>query len=116
MMTESSRQLKIEYSMKKNAEKASKNEIYLQGPDEVVDGVTPGIQEMIYKRNKAAEDLLGIKITYQTSDYEYGKQAGHIDLVVKGNAADAPDLFVNMRSRTSNRSRTRSSISIPTAG
>ena len=96
MMTESSRQLKIEYSMKKNAEKASKNEIYLQGPDEVVDGVTPGIQEMIYKRNKAAEDLLGIKITYQTSDYEYGKQAGHIDLVVKGNAADAPDLFVNM--------------------
>ena len=96
MLSAKDRALRIEYSVKKNAEKSSKNEIYLQGPDTVEDGVTPEIQVMIYDRNKAAENLLGVTITYIKWDYAYGEQAAPIDVAVRGNAADAPDLFINM--------------------
>ena len=90
------RQLKIECSEFKTAEKASKNDIYLKGPDEIVDGVTPQIQQMVYDRNRAADELLQTTVEYVFWDIIYGEQKDQIDLVVKGNAADAPDLFVNM--------------------
>ncbi len=90
------RQLKIECSEFKTAEKASKNDIYLKGPDEIVDGVTPLIQQMVYERNRAADELLQTTVEYVFWDIIYGEQKDQIDLVVKGNAADAPDLFVNM--------------------
>ena len=90
------RQLKIECSVAKSAEKGSKNDIYVAGPDTIEDGVTPPIEEMIYNRNRAACDLLGTTVTYLFWDYGFGKQAEQIDLVIKGNAADAPDLFVSM--------------------
>ena len=96
MMAESARTLKIEYSVAVSAEKASRNKTYLEGPDEVVDGVTPLIEQMVYQRNKAACDLLGVKIIYDPWDYGFGSQQEPIELAVKGKAADAPDLFVNM--------------------
>ena len=96
MISERDRQLKIECSIFKNATKASKNDIYLKGPDAIEDGVTPRIQQMVYERNRAAGDLFGTKAEFVFWDFDFGQQAEPIDLAVKGGAADAPDLFVNM--------------------
>ncbi len=96
MIAERDRTLRIEYSTGGSEEKWSRNDIYLEGPDEVVDGVTPLIQQMIYERNEAAKNLLGVSIVYQKWDYGFGKQQEPIELAVQGKAADAPDLFVNM--------------------
>ena len=96
MIAERDRTLRIEYSTGGSEEKWSRNDIYLEGPDEVVDGVTPLIQQMIYERNEAAKNLLGVSIVYQKWDYGFGQQQEPIELAVQGNAADAPDLFVNM--------------------
>ncbi|MBR5044767.1 MAG: hypothetical protein IKX66_05400 [Clostridia bacterium] len=96
MIVEKDRALRIECSSFGTAEKTSKNDIYLKGPDEVVDGVTPLIQQMVYERNKAAYDLLGTSTEFVFWDIIYGEQCAQIDLVVKGGASDAPDLFVNM--------------------
>ena len=96
MITANDRKIKIECSSFGTAEKTSKNDVYLKGPDEVVDGVTPLIQQMVYERNKAACDLLGTSTEFVFWDIIYGEQCGQIDLVVKGGASDAPDLFVNM--------------------
>ena len=96
MIAERDRTLKIEYSTGGSEEKWSRNDIYLEGPDEVVDGETPLIQQMIYERNEAAKNLLGVSIVYLQWDYGFGKQQEPIELAVKGNDANAPDLFVNM--------------------
>ena len=90
------RKIKIECSEFATAEKASRNDIYLKGPDAVEDGVTPTIQTMVYERNRDADELLGTTVEFVFWNYDWGKQAGQIDTVVKGNAFDAPDLFVNM--------------------
>ncbi len=96
MIAERDRTLKIEYSVGGSAEKWSKNDIYVAGPDAVVDGETPLIQQMVYERNEAAKELLGISITYIPWDYGFGQQQEPIELAVKGNDADAPDLFISM--------------------
>ena len=93
------RQLKIECSEYKTAEKASKNDIYLKGPDDVEDGVTPGIQMMVYERNRAADALFGTTTEFVFWDFGWGAQAPQIDLVVKGNAADAGAINVNTNPR-----------------
>jgi len=96
IIVERDRSLRLELSATQADEKASKNDLFVKGPDEVVEGVTPLIQQMVYERNKAANDLLHTKIEYVFWDYVWSKQAEQIKLVVQGNAADAPDLFVNM--------------------
>ena len=97
MLPEDFRQLKIEYSAYKSAgSKTSKNDVYLKGPDTIEAVGTPAIQIMVYERNRAAEATLGTTVEFVSWDYAWGKQAGQIDLVVKGNDPDAPDLFVNM--------------------
>ena len=96
MISEAMRTLRIECDSNKSAEKSAKNDIYLKGPDSVEDGVTPLIQQMVYERNRAAEALLGITTEFVFWDESWGKQAEKIDLVVKGGAVDAPDMFVNM--------------------
>ena len=96
MIAERDRTLRIEYSTGGSEEKWSRNDIYLEGPDEVVDGVTPLIQQMVYERNEAAKELLGVSIVYLQWNYGFGKQQEPIELAVQGNDADAPDLFVNM--------------------
>ena len=96
MIAEKDRTLKIECSSRQTAVKGSKNDIYLKGPDAIVDGETPLIEVMVYERNKAAADLLGIKTDFVFWDLEFGLQQEPIELAVKGNAPDAPDLFVNM--------------------
>ena len=68
----------------------------MRGPDAVVDGATPKIEQMVFERNKAACDRLGIKIDYAPWDYGFGAQQEPIELAVKGKASDAPDLFINM--------------------
>ena len=96
MLSAKDRSLRIECSCKQTAVKGSKNDIYLKGPDEVIDGETPLIQVMVYERNKAANDLLGTSTSFVFWDLDFNEQAPQIDLVVKGNSSDAPDLFVNM--------------------
>ncbi|MBR5044588.1 MAG: hypothetical protein IKX66_04500 [Clostridia bacterium] len=96
MISQRDRTLKIEYSVGGSAEKWSRNDVYLKGPDSVEDGVTPLIQQMVYERNKAAEALFDLTIVYEEWDLGFGKQQEPIELAVKGNDANAPDLFVNM--------------------
>ena len=97
IITEKDRTLRIELSNHGDAEKTSKNDKYVVGPDEVIPGVTPQIEKMVYERNKAAFDRLHVKIgEYIYWDYAWSKQAEQIKTVVQGNAPDAPDLFVNM--------------------
>ena len=96
IIVEKDRKLRIELSNHTTAEKSSKNDIYLKGPDEVVDGETPLIQQMVYERNQAAHALLGTSAEYTFLDGGFGSLAETIDVLVKGNASDAPDLFVNM--------------------
>ena len=96
VIIEKDRTLKIELSNHSDAEKTSKNDKYVVGPDEVVLGTTPRIEELVYERNKAACDLLQVKPEYTYWDYAWSEQAEQIKTVVQGNASDAPDLFVNM--------------------
>ena len=97
VIVEKDRTLRIELSSHGDAEKTSKNDKYVVGPDEVIPGTTPLIEEMVYERNKAACDLLHVKIDeYVYWDYAWSKQAEKIKTVVQGDATDAPDLFVNM--------------------
>ena len=97
LITERDRTLKIECSINDfTSVKTSKNDVYLKGPDSVTDGETPKIEQMVYERNKAADDLLGTKVEFILWDYGWGSQAPQIDTLVKGKDPDAPDLFVNM--------------------
>ena len=96
VIVEKDRKLKIECSNHTTAEKTSKNDIYLKGPDEVVDGVTPVIQVMVYERNRSAHELFGTSAEYIFWDDGIDTLGNRIDVAVKGNASDAPDLFVNM--------------------
>ena len=96
MIAERDRSLKIEYSIGGSAEKWSRNDVYVAGPDSIEDGVTPLIEQMVYERNEAAKKLFNIEISYVAWDYGFGKQQEPIELAVKGKAADAPDLFISM--------------------
>ena len=97
VILEKDRTLRIELSSHGDAEKTSKNDRFVVGPDEIVPGTTPLIEQMVYERNKAACEKLHVKIgEYVYWDYGWDKQAGPIQTVVQGNAPDAPDLFVNM--------------------
>ncbi|MBR4335407.1 MAG: hypothetical protein IKP74_03030 [Clostridia bacterium] len=96
LISERDRTLKFEMSNHTTAEKSSKNDIYIKGPDSIEDGVTPKIQQMVYERNARANELLGSTVSYIFWDGGYDTVGDQIDLVVKGNAPDAPDMFVNM--------------------
>ena len=88
------RMLKIECSKLVTAEKGSNNQLYLEGDDG--DDKVTAIEQMVRTRNEKAQSLLGVSVEFTYWDYGYGKQWKQIDLVVKGGAIDAPDLFVNM--------------------
>lgn len=91
----SDRSFKIEMSDFRNAEKDSKNDIYLAGPD-AREGAS-SIGQKIYDRNKRAEELLGVSVEYLYWDqYGWEAQAPEIYKLVSTKAADAPDVFVNM--------------------
>ena len=96
IMAERLRNLRFEISTFGNAEKSSKNKPYIVGPDEIVDGVTPVIEQRVYRRNRAAGELLKINVEYVFwDDLAWAKQAGRITDLVQAKAVDAPDLFVN---------------------
>ncbi len=96
LISERLRKLRFEISTYGDAEKSSKNQPYIAGPDSVEDGVTPVIEQLVYTRNKNANDLLGTSVEYVFwDDLRWAKQAARIIELVQGNAADAPDLFVN---------------------
>ena len=92
---ESDRKLKIEYDTNVTASKASKNDVYLKGPDSL-DSSIPKIERMVYDRNVAANELLGTTIEYVGWENGWGKQAARINTLVQAHDASAPDLFVNM--------------------
>ena len=89
------RTFKIELSNHSDAEKSSKNDRFVVGPDSI-DSFTPALDQFVYERNKAAVEMMGLNISYVYWDYEWSKQAEQIKTVVQGQAKDAPDLFVNM--------------------
>ena len=96
IMAERLRKLRFEISTYGDAEKSSKNQPYIAGPDAVEEGVTPMIEQLVYTRNKNADELLGTKIEYVFwDDLRWAKQAARIIDLVQANASDAPDLFVN---------------------
>jgi len=95
-LSDADRTFRIELSEYTNAEKVSKNKDYVQGPDAIEHGKTPALQQMVYERNRAANELLGTNISYVYYDLGWGNQTKQIKEVVQGEAADAPDLFVNM--------------------
>ena len=90
------RTFQVELSKHGDAEKTSRNDKYVVGPDEVDPGTTPVLEQLVYARNKAAVEMMGMKISYTYWDFEWSKQAEQIKTVVQGGAKDAPDLFVNM--------------------
>ncbi|MBR5044587.1 MAG: hypothetical protein IKX66_04495 [Clostridia bacterium] len=94
MITPKDRSLKIACDISRNGVKTSKNDVYVKGPDSVEDGITPEIEVMVYERNRAAKELLGLTIEYETWTQYYGQQVDKIDVLVKGNADGAPDLFI----------------------
>ena len=85
---------RIECDRYGSASKQAKNDLYLAGDDG--DDKVTAIEKMVYDRNQTANELLGTSVDYVYWNYGWGKQCGQIDLVVKGHAIDAPDLFVNM--------------------
>ena len=91
------RNIKIQLSAFGNAEKVSKNDKYVAGPDSVVEGTTPEIQVMVYERNRTANELLGTTVDYvYWSDLGWDAQWGRIETLVKGNDPETPDVFVDM--------------------
>ena len=94
MITPKDRELKIACDISRNGVKTSKNNVYVASPDSVEVGITPEIEVMVYERNEAAKELLGVTIEYDYWTQYYGQQVDKIDVLVKGNADDAPDLFV----------------------
>lgn len=92
----SNRSFKISYDVFTSAERVAKNDQYIKGPDAIEEGVTSTIQQMVYKRNEKAKDLLGLTIEYATMDKDWNQQCDEIVTLVQGNAVDAPDLFINM--------------------
>ena len=89
------RSLKFELDNFTGPERIAQNKKYIEGPD-AIDNVTASIDKMVYKRNHAAMDLFGVSVEYVYWDDAWDKQSTNIISVVQGNAADAPDLFVNM--------------------
>ena len=96
-LSAANRNIKIQLSAFGNAEKVSKNDKYVAGPDAVQVGVTPEIQSMVYDRNRAACELLGTTVDYvYWSDLGWDEQWGRIETLVKGNDPGSPDVFVDM--------------------
>ena len=96
IIAEKYRRLKYQICTFGDAEKSSKNREFIAGPDTIEDGETPVIQQMVFERNKNADDLLGTSVEYEFwDDLRWAKQAERIVQIVQGNAADAPDLFVD---------------------
>ena len=77
-------------------ERIAQNDVYLAGPDEVEEGVSSTIAQMVYWRNHNAMNDLGVTVEYSYMDKGWDAQSAEIVTLVQGNAADAPDLFVNM--------------------
>ena len=91
------RSFRIELDGFSVSEKTAKNDVFLAGPDSIVPGVTPYIQQLVYERNQNASLLLGTSIDYvYWNDLTWSEQSSRIVAMVQGQAADAPDLFVNM--------------------
>ena len=91
-----SRTFKIMMDNYTNPERIAANKKYIQGPDEIQEGQTSAIEQMVYERNRDAEALLGVHVEYDLSDWGWDQQSGKIVEAVQGNAADAPDLYVEM--------------------
>ena len=91
---------KIVLDMYTSSERIAKNQQYIEGPDEIVPNTTSAIEQLVYERNKAAKELLGVDVTYDywrdLDKHKWGQQSKEIISVVQGHAADAPDLFVAM--------------------
>ncbi len=94
-LPEDARSFKIELDAYSSSSKTARNDVYLKGPD-FVDVETPDIDVMIYNRNRAAADLLGVSIEYTTTNLGWNYQSPWINTQVQAQADDAPDLFVNM--------------------
>ena len=91
---------KIVLDMYTSSERIAKNQQYIQGPDEIEEGVTSAIEQLVYERNRDAKELLDVTVDYDYWNdkdlHKWGQQSKQIIQVVQGHAVDAPDLFVAM--------------------
>ncbi len=68
-------------------------DIYTKGPDNQATSDT--IAKKVLARNKRTAEELGIKVVYETTNWRYNQIMDHLDMLVGGDAEDAPDVYHN---------------------
>ncbi len=66
--------------------------VYTKGPDKPSQ---EAVQKKVLVRNKKVAEDLNINLVYQTTDYWYDGVLPHLEQLVGGDAADAPDVYNN---------------------
>jgi hypothetical protein len=90
-LAEEQRSLKFEMGRLTNAELDAMTDIYMANGEEMG---TSSIEQLIWERNKAAEELLGVTMTYDYCDADWGNVAASV--ANNYNGKNAPDMYVNM--------------------
>ena len=95
------RTLRIQMSAYGDAEKTSRNDKYIEGPDEdaVNKKKTDTIGKLIWERNTRANQVFGTTVQYiywDETDLGWGKQAGKIVELVQAADPQAPDMYIDM--------------------
>lgn len=67
--------------------------IYTQGPDE--GAVKEAVQKKVLARNKKVAKDLDVVVEYKPTNWTYDQIPGHLEQLVGGDAADAPDIYNN---------------------
>ncbi len=67
--------------------------VYMKGPDKAA--TSEPVQKKVLARNKKVADDLDIAIDYQTTNWKYSEILPHLEILVGGDAADAPDVYNN---------------------
>ncbi len=92
-ISESLRSFKFELSTLVEESNSVKCKEYMQGPDSL-EKATANIDKLVYNRNKAATDALGVKISYGYGNYAWGAAAAKIqEQTNDATNPDASDMF-----------------------
>ena len=67
--------------------------IYMKGPDNAA--TSEPVQKKVLARNKKVAEHLDMTIEFQTTDWRYNQILPHLELLVAGDAEDAPDVYNN---------------------
>ena len=84
--------IRLQLSSYDDAELTSGAKKYMQGPD---GPSSDKVQQLVYTRNKAAQDTLGLTVEYYYIDKGWGIASGTI-IDTEKNAASKPDMYCDM--------------------